>query len=169
MNSDIYWTSFLPIEYAVRLLEDNEVGIVGFTLHYEDGSLQHGGMKLKRLPEHNDMVVTVHEGKGLPAPNFGRELSSREVEGVTGALMVVRRADFLDQVFDEDYVAGDFEDGDLCLRMRANGKKVMLVECGGIYHLERQSIRRDPTHQLLSFINRARFGQQWGAYAPQRR
>ena len=164
MNSDVYWTSFAPIEYAVRLLkEDPRIGIVGFTLHYEDGSLQHAGMRVKIAPESDGMLMTLHEGKGLPAGRYARETTYREVDAVTGALMVVRRQDFGKEVFDEDYVSGDYEDADLCLQLRARGKRVVLVECDGLYHLERQSIARDATQRLLSFVNRARFSERWGA------
>ena len=88
-------------------------------------------------------------------------MSFREVEAVTGALMMVRRKDFPDGVFSEDFVGGDFEDGDLCLEMRARGKAVAVIDCDGLFHLERQSIQRNPTHRLLSFVNQARFTEKW--------
>ncbi len=162
MNSDIYWTSLEPIQYATRILrEDASIGVVGFSLYFEDGTIQHAGMRLKVAPERNDMLATVHEGKGLPSRATTSEVRSREVEAVTAALMVVRRRDFPDGVFSEEYIGGDFEDVDLCLEMRARGKKIVLVDCDGLYHLERQSIKVDPVHRLLSFLNCARFTQKW--------
>lgn len=166
MNSDVYWRSFEPIEYAVRLLrEDSRVGVVGFTLRYEDGSLQHAGMRLRQAPELDGMLVTEHEGKGLP---FARRVGAPthyEAEAVTGALMVVRRRDFTDQVFCEDYVVADYEDGDLCMEMRARGKQVVVVDCDGLYHLERQSAETSATSRFLSFVNLARFTEKWAHLA----
>lgn len=164
MNSDIFWHSLAPIEYGARLLRDDEsVGVVGFTLHYEDGTIQHAGMRLESAPDHDDLLHWVHPGKGLPSKELGREIAAREVQAVTGALMLVRRKDFDGRVFDEGYVGGDYEDGDLCLEMRARGKRIMLVECDGLFHLERQSIRSVPTHGLLSTMNCVRFNRKWDA------
>ena len=164
MNSDVYWSTLAPLEYGAKLLrEDLSIGVVGFTLRYEDGTLQHGGMTLKAVPDHDDLLHWVHPGKGLPGRAAGAAISVREVEAVTGALMLVRRKDFDRGVFDEGYVSGDYEDGDLCLAMRARGKRIMLVECDGLFHLERQSIGSESTHNLLSAMNCVRFNRKWTA------
>jgi GT2 family glycosyltransferase len=166
MNSDVHWRSFAPLELGLRLMrQDETIGAVGFMLHFEDGTLQHAGMELQVMPELDDLMLTVHEGKGLPGREFGPAMSVREVAAVTGALMMVRRSDFGDSVFDEAYVGGDFEDGDLCLRLRARGKKVVLVECSGLFHLERQSMRGDEMLSLLSMLNCMRFNEKWRAQA----
>jgi GT2 family glycosyltransferase len=39
----------------------------------------------------------------------------------------------------EDYIIGDFEDSDLCLRLREVGRRNWLVPRVTLYHLERQS------------------------------
>jgi GT2 family glycosyltransferase len=64
------------------------------------------------------------------------------VPGVTGALLCLRR-----HVFEAlggvctDYVVGDYEDSDLCLRLRAAGGEIAYVPEAELYHFERQSIR----------------------------
>jgi GT2 family glycosyltransferase len=162
MNSDIHWRSFAPLEFGLKLLRDDpSVGVVGFELHFEDGALQHGGMELEIAPEFGNLVFCVHAGKGLPGKDMGSEISAREVEAVTGALMMVRRSDFAGAAFDEGYFGGDFEDGDLCLSMRALGKKVMLVECSGLFHLERQSIQNFGAPSLFTVLNCMRFTERW--------
>jgi len=41
--------------------------------------------------------------------------------------------------FDEGFVIGDFEDADLCLRLRARGLGCAVDPRAQLYHLERQS------------------------------
>ncbi len=162
MNSDVYWRSFAPIERGVEILRsDPTVGMVGFALHYEDGGLQHAGMHFVVPPEHPEVFRGVHAGKGLPWQEMGAEITVRDVDGVTGALILVRRSDFEGPIFDERFIAGDCEDGDLCLRVRQAGKRIVLIECAGLFHLERQSIGSDQTHLFLSYMNSARFAAKW--------
>ena len=54
--------------------------------------------------------------------------------------MVLRRALYNELGgLDEGYVLGDFEDSDLCHRIRRRGLDVKLVPAVQLYHLERQS------------------------------
>ncbi|MCW5695594.1 MAG: glycosyltransferase family 2 protein [Bauldia sp.] len=163
MNSDIYWSRFDPVAYAVGLLKaEPDVGVVGFRLYFEDGTVQHAGMELKPSSELGGLMVAVHPGKGLrPAAPVRGPVTHREVEAVTAACIVVRRGDFPDGLFDPGYVGGDFEDADLCMRLKRQGRRVMLVESDAIFHLERQSIRASAGHRFLTVMNCVRFNQTW--------
>jgi GT2 family glycosyltransferase len=44
--------------------------------------------------------------------------------------------------FTRDYIIGDYEDSDLCLKIRAAGREIRYVPAAELYHLERQSISR---------------------------
>jgi GT2 family glycosyltransferase len=44
--------------------------------------------------------------------------------------------------FTRDYIIGDYEDSDLCLKIRATGREIRYVPAAELYHLERQSISR---------------------------
>ena len=65
---------------------------------------------------------------------------------------------------DEGYIRGDFEDSDLCLKVRQLGLKPYLVPDVRLYHLERQSqgLRAQvTTRTLLSLFNCWRYNRRW--------
>jgi len=139
LNSDVMpirggWLSAL----LDVLHQEPATGIVGPVLLYEDGSVQHAGMALEPFQEWAGYRINVHPGKGLPFTE--RDAPPRSVPAVTGACMALKRG-FYDEMggLDEGYVLGDFEDSDLCLRIRSKGFDVKLVPGVQLYHLERQS------------------------------
>ena len=114
--------------------------IVGARLLYDDGSVQHDGMRFEPGPNVEGLWLNRHPGKGLPADLFdaGGEFLPREA--VTGACLLIDRARYLELGgLDEAYVLGDFEDSDLCLKARAAGVEIGLAPGATLYHLERQS------------------------------
>lgn len=138
---------------ALRTLPD--AGVVGAQLLYEDGSVQHAGMGLETYAGWGGFAINSHPGKGL-APQAGTG-DAREVEAVTGAFMALRRAQYRDMGgLDESFVLGDFEDSDLCRRMRQRGLRCYLIPDLGLHHLERQSqVLAGEAHWkwLLSLVN----------------
>ena len=94
-------------------------------------------MTFKRLPQLGDFPYAMHPGEGPHARALAR---LQRAEAVTGACMVLRR-DLAQELggFDEDYVIGDFEDADLCFRIRARGLDCAVHEDAVLWHLERQS------------------------------
>ena len=137
LNSDVMpktsgWASTLAT-YLARL---PDAGIVGTTLLYEDGSLQHAGMRLAPHARWGGLPVNLHPGKGLSYQPFGEPI---DVPAVTAACLAIRRSDYLAMGgLDEGFLRGDFEDSDLCFRMTTTGKKVYCADVP-LYHLERQS------------------------------
>ena len=99
-------------------------GIVG-NLQYRvlDGGLDHAGVVLTPRGQFD------HVRK---EPAFGEQ--AREVYVTTGACMLMRRADF-EAVggFDDVFVNG-CEDIDLCLKIRAGGKKIYVAQTSKILH-----------------------------------
>jgi GT2 family glycosyltransferase len=114
-------------------------GALGAKLLYYDESLQHDGMIFERFPFWNDLYGNNHPGKGLPNRSEPGA-SPREVEAVTGACFVIETALYRELGgFSEDFVFGDFEDSELCLRVRDAGRRVYYAPNVELYHLERQS------------------------------
>jgi GT2 family glycosyltransferase len=138
LNSDVFpgtpdWLERL----SMRLDADPTLGVVGPMLLYEDGTVQHQGIHFAALREFGNWLFPQHTGKGLRAQHGG---GLRDCLCITGACMVMRR-DLARQIggFDETYAISDFEDTDLCLKLRALGYGSAVDHDVRLYHLERKS------------------------------
>lgn len=139
LNSDVFPREPDWLDRMVSSLESEpNIGIVGGTLLFADGSIQHDGMAYEPLPQFAGWPFPMHPGKGArPRPSTTR---LEDVPGVTGACMLLRRDLALELGgFDEEYVIGDFEDADLCHRIRERGLRSVVDREAVLYHLERQS------------------------------
>jgi len=109
------------------------VGLVGATLLYPDGTLQHAGM-FRRADG-----VWDHYGRGLPGDHPGEcsELRQvRAVPAVSAACLLVRRDRFFELgAFDEDRPV-THNDVDLCRRARGCGLLVAVTPHARLLHYE---------------------------------
>jgi GT2 family glycosyltransferase len=79
----------------------------------------------------------MHDRKGWRPPPRGGLV---QCAAITGACIVIDRALVRDLGgFDEDFVIGDFEDADLCLKLHERGLARAIDLDVHLYHLERQS------------------------------
>jgi GT2 family glycosyltransferase len=111
-----------------------EVGIAGVILQYPDATIQHAGV-----------VVGMGDGAG----HCGRfQLSSelwpwlrmtREVSAVTGAMLGIRADRFAEMRGFDGMFPVNYNDVDLCLRVRAAGLSVMCLDVGTVVHRESQT------------------------------
>jgi O-antigen biosynthesis protein len=119
--------------FAARLARQ-EIGITGAILQYPNGTIQHAGV-----------VV----GIGDAAGHCGRfqmtsELwpwlrRSRDVSAVTGAMLGIRSEVFQRMNgFDESFPV-NYNDVDLCLRVREAGLRVVCLDVGKVAHRESQT------------------------------
>lgn len=142
-----------------------KVGVVAPKLVFEDGSIQHLGMSFAKLPQFGGIWFNEHPGKGTPEWLSDIE-PIIESAAVTGACMFISKALYL-QVggLDEIYVLGDFEDSDLCLKLRSLGYKHYVLGNEKLYHLERQSQdlfeNRDWKFKITLY-NAWQHTQRWG-------
>jgi O-antigen biosynthesis protein len=160
MNSDV-----LPDRpgWLPRLVEfhdsNPDIGAVGPKLIYEDDSIQHAGLYFDRPPGAH-VWSNEHYFKGMhrdfPAANL-----ARSVPAVTGACMLIstdlyRELDGLSG----QYIRGDYEDSDLCLRLREKGLESWYLPDVELYHLEGQSY---PTEEraLTSDYNKWLHSSVW--------
>jgi GT2 family glycosyltransferase len=143
LNSDVLpdqpgWLSALASFYD----SNTTVGAVSPKLVYEDDSIQHAGMYFHRSSTAH-MWSNEHFFKGLHRA-FSRANVARRVPAVTAACLLTSA-----QLYDEMgglrgiYVRGDFEDSDLCLRLREMGRESWYLPAVELYHLEGQSYPSD--------------------------
>ena len=139
LNSDVLpdqpgWLATLVAAHD-RLLG---VGAVGPKLVYEDDSLQHAGMFFDRS-EDGAVWTNGHYFKGLHR-SFPPACVERPVPALTGACLLLS-TELWRAVggMNGGYLQGDYEDSDLCLRLRARGLQNWYVPGAELYHLEGQS------------------------------
>lgn len=138
MNSDVFpkvsgWAGAMLRVYGTL----QHPGLLGVKLLYEDGSVQHAGMSFRQHAPWSDLWINYHPHKGL-SPLGLRGV--REVDAVTAACVMIDRSVYLALGgLCEDYIIGDFEDSDLCLRAAAAGRRNRVALDIELYHLERQS------------------------------
>lgn len=128
-----------------------KLGAVGPKLIYEDMSIQHAGMYFARVPG-TKYWENIHYFKGLHR-SFAPANATRIVPAVTGACLLISRQLWeLVGGLKGVYVQGDFEDSDLCLRLKERGFDCWYLAEVELFHLEGQSY---PTQlrQLTSRFN----------------
>jgi O-antigen biosynthesis protein len=139
VNSDIIPTCSGWLEPMISRLNGRQrIGAIGPKLLFEDGSIQHAGMYFSR--DHQNRWLNQHFHKGMPR-DYAPACEERIVPAVTGACLITTRATFENVGgFTEDYVIGDYEDSDLCLKITATGRKIGYTPDIELYHLERKSM-----------------------------
>jgi GT2 family glycosyltransferase len=138
LNSDVFpgtpdWLERL----GARLDADRGIGAVGPLLVFEDETVQHEGMQFAPIEQFGGWMFPLHQRKGRrPLPDGGLKFC----DAITGACLLMRRAVAAAHGgFDEGFVIGDFEDSDLCLRLRDTGLRIAVDRDVRLFHLERQS------------------------------
>lgn len=154
-------------EEIIREFELNEdTGIQGAKLLYEDGTIQHAGMVFGSLPHAEDSPF--HAYVKLPS-DFHFVNIKRQFQFVTGACLAIR-SELFKQIdgFDEEYDFG-WEDTDLCMKVNQAGKKVIYNPKVVLYHFESgtKKIKEDNINDFLlplssrDIKNRIRFMNKW--------
>jgi GT2 family glycosyltransferase len=139
MNSDVLPAQPGWLSRMVAFYDANpQVGALAPKLLYEDDSIQHAGLCFERLPG-GASWSNEHYYKGLHRL-FEPAGVTRAVPAVTGACLLIdaelyRSLGGLRGI----YVRGDYEDSDLCLRLREQGRESWYLADVELYHLEGQS------------------------------
>jgi GT2 family glycosyltransferase len=163
LNSDVFpetpdWLGRL----ARRRAAGRNIGVIGPVLLFEDGSVQHRGMAFVRQPEFGGFHFSKHLGKGRRPPT---DTAPQTHASITGACLLMTRALANDiGGFDEGYVLGDFEDSDLCLKVRQLGYRCVVDPEVQLFHLERKSqAGSDQRWRMnLTLYNAWRHEARWG-------
>lgn len=139
MNSDV-----IPVEtgWLERMIEQinasPDIGAVGTRLLYANGAIQHDGMRFTWEPSWN-CHLNKHPNTGMDPVTLNVRPVTEEI-AVTAACVLVRSADFAAiGKLDDQFLIGDFEDSDLCLKFLNRGDRILCVHSNNLVHLERQS------------------------------
>ena len=154
LNDDVQIIDEDFLATMVGLSQAGDVGAVGCRLLYADGTLQHAGHVYNGHAYH----AFIGRGADEPGPN-GLLLVEREVSGVTAACMLVKAAVF-------DAVGGlspafpmNFNDVDLCLKVRQLGLRILYTPHASLYHFE-SGTRRNEVAGSEEDVLRARWADQ---------
>jgi GT2 family glycosyltransferase len=161
-NSDIFInpSSMRKVyaDFCEALAMDEKVGIVGCKLMFSDNTIQHIGMKSVIFPGQQGLIGKVplnhHPMKCQPDETQAALLDDTPPL-VTAAFCAMRIDDFIKiDGFSTSYIIGDFEDSDLCYKIKQNGLAVRLLRPSAqVVHLERQSfVFGDPDIQKLKLV-----------------
>lgn len=108
-------------------MTDPKVGAVGPLLLYPDGTVQHCGIYV------TPFNTVGHLYENLPG-TFAAARKNHPLQAITGAAILLRKAEFeACGAFHEAYHNG-FEDIDLCFSLRARGQKLRVDSRSVIYH-----------------------------------
>ncbi len=124
------------IEEMLQICQQKDVAITGAKLYYPDDTIQHAGvvLGLGGIAGHI-MCKASREDPGY----FGRTVTVQEISAVTAACMMIRTEDFWNAGgFDETFQVA-FNDIDLCMKVRAAGKKIVFTPYAELYHYESKS------------------------------
>jgi O-antigen biosynthesis protein len=163
LNSDV-----VPVEpgWLAKMLaaihKSPNIGVVGARLFFANGSIQHDGIMFQWEPSWN-AFLNKH-------PRSGMEASTPQTKhvndpAVTAACLLIRKSTY--QAIgglDEGYLIGDFEDSDLCLKVRKLGQEIVCLRDLNLTHLERQSfsgIGADGFRERVSRYNAWRHQRRW--------
>lgn len=148
LNSDVLPASDTSIELMLRAMQQHGTGLgaLGARLLYDNGAIQHCGMEFVTEPDLEGDLGWVwlneHPLKGVNSSYSNeQQLALLEVEAATAACLMMHTQIYRElRGLSSHYVVGDFEDSDLCLKIRQRGLPIAVDLAAQFFHLERQSV-----------------------------
>ena len=138
LNDDTEVESQGWLEALLGPLADGDVGMTGAMLVFPDGTVQHAGQCMNVVPQH----ILYRYPADAPGP-MSALLVERECAGVTGACAMIRRDVFVSVGGFSTVFPSNYNDVDLCLKVRNLGMRIVWTPDARLWHLE--SASRDPS------------------------
>ena len=162
LNNDTKVIEPAWLRSMMGIAQREDVGAVGAKLVYPDMTIQHAGVTVNRSNP-------LHIGEKLPydAVDFFNYLNMTcDLVAVTGACLLTKRPVFEKVGGMDESFASDYNDVDFCLKMVAEGLRVVYDPQAFLFHYE--SLSRDvgesSERQLLRVREASRLQQKWPAY-----
>ncbi|MET1133978.1 MAG: glycosyltransferase [Aeromicrobium sp.] len=154
LNDDMAARSDQVIETLIAPLREPGVGATGAKLFFEDGTVQHGGVRYG-----SGFLSDPYRTAAADAPGELGELQvNREVTALTGACVAVRREVFEAVGGFSERFPMNFNDVDFGLKITRAGLRSLWLHEVQLWHFE--SVTRDNAVRPWEF---ARLEQRWGA------
>ena len=133
LNNDTKIVTEDWIENMVGNCQREDVGIVGTKLLYANGKVQHAGVVLGLT----GIAGHINSGLDYNDPGYmARNIISQNYSAVTGAMMMISKKDYEDVGgLDENFPVA-YNDIDLCLKIRAKNKVIVMNPNVVAYHFE---------------------------------
>jgi len=139
LNNDIRFASPRPIEALLAPFALASTGAVSARLLFEDGTIQHHGLAAAPRQPHDILSPGKGLRPGVATEPFAALELPEQWSAATAACLLMRTADF-DRLggFDESFVVA-YNDVDLCWRLTAEGRAVIVTPEPRIIHAESKS------------------------------
>ncbi len=142
LNDDTEVRSDRWVEELLGPLEEPDVGMTGAKLYFSSASIQHAGLACTNGEFR-------HPYRRAPGDTRGKAdmlMINREVSGVTGACVGIRREVFLELGGLCEQLPNSFNDVDFSYKVRAAGKRILMMPRCELFHFEtqtRKAVRND--------------------------
>lgn len=153
LNDDVEAISDGWLEQLVAPLDEPDVGLTGGRLYFSDDTVQHAGHAYAK-------GHYLHPFRDLPRDSygpFGALIINREASGVTAACAAMRRDTFVEIGGFSESLPANFNDVDLCYKVRRHGQRIVYVASVELYHFESRT-RERAVHDWERNIVRGRWG-----------
>jgi GT2 family glycosyltransferase len=164
LNDDVQAESDEVIGQLIAPLSEPDVGITGAKLLFENGRIQHAGVEYGSLDGAKKGSINHSLYRALPSATKGPELAmNRETSALTGACIAMRADVFHEAGGFTEQLPINFNDIDLCLKVRRQGLRLVWLCNTVLWHFE--SISRSTTvhgYEIDFMVGR------WGPYTHQR-
>ncbi|WP_262689847.1 glycosyltransferase [Kordiimonas aestuarii] len=162
LNNDAYLGKGSASTMLKVLERTPDCGMVGATLLFPDGTIQEEGGTVP------DCGNSVQRSKHLPFDEFitrrAPDMDATTVDYVSAAVAMVPAA-LIEEIggFDHIFEPFFFEDTDLCRRIRAHGKSVLVSHDAFVVHIENTSTGEFLADGFIKQINtnRLRYADRW--------
>lgn len=162
LNNDVEFINKDFIKELLMYAQRSDVGAVGAKLLFPDNTIQHAGIVIG-LGAHRTAGHIHYKDENTHIGYMGRLCYAQNVSAVTGAALMVKKADY-DNVggLDENYAVA-LNDVDFCLRLREKGLLNVFTPFAEAYHYESASRGLDTVPEKAKRYEEecARFKERW--------
>ncbi|MDM4762952.1 glycosyltransferase [Galbitalea sp. SE-J8] len=157
LNDDMEAISDDPLGQLVAPLAEESVGMTGARLLFESTRHQHAGIVYGSGTIYPAYYRTAMDHPGA----FGDLWVNREVSALTGACMALRRATFEEAGGFSEAFPLNYNDIDLCMKVRSQGRRLVWLQNVILFHFESISRETAVSPDEIRLVQ-----SRWGSMRP---